>query len=67
MDQRTATGRRRLVFGSGIAGVLLVAAGTSAIFAGYPFVGIAVVAASVIGFAVAMAILLRGGRDPNAD
>ncbi len=67
MDQRTATRRRRLVFGSGIAGVLLVAAGTSAIFAGYPFVGIAVVLASVVGFAVAMVFLLRGSRDPDTD
>lgn len=62
MDERTARRRRRLVFGSAIGGVLLVVVGTSVIFAGYPGIGIALVATSVLGFVGAAVLLLRYAR-----
>lgn len=59
MDERTVARRRRLVFGSAIGGVLLMAVGTSVIFAGAPGLGIGLVGAGLLFVFGAIAVLVR--------
>lgn len=59
MNERAAIRRRRLLLASALGGVALMTVGTSVIFAGMPDAGIAMVAASVLALAGAVALLLR--------
>lgn len=59
MDARTVARRRRLAFGSAIGGVVLMTVGTSAVFAGAPTAGIALVGTSLFLMVGAVATLLR--------
>lgn len=58
MDERTVI-RRRLLFGSAIGGALLMTVGTSAVFAGAPTVGIALVGTSLLLLIGAIVMLFR--------
>ncbi|MFC7008919.1 hypothetical protein [Halalkalicoccus salilacus] len=59
MDERTVARRRRFVFGSAIGGVLLMAVGTSVVFAGAPGIGIGLVGASLLFLFAAIVALVR--------
>lgn len=59
MDERTVIRRRRLLFGSAIGGALLMTVGTSAVFAGAPTVGIALVGTSLLLLIGAIVMLFR--------
>lgn len=59
MDERTVARRRRFVFGSAIGGVLLMAVGTSVVFAGAPGFGIGLVGASLLLLLGAVVALVR--------
>lgn len=57
MDRIVA--RRRALFGFAIGGVLLMAVGTSVIFAGAPGIGIGLVGASLLLLLGAVVVLVR--------
>lgn len=59
MDDRTLARRRRLLFGSAIGGVMLMTVGTSAVFAGAPTVGIALVGTSLLLMVGTAVVILR--------
>lgn len=59
MDERTVARRRRFLFGSGVGGVLLMAVGTSVIFAGAPGIGIGLVGVSLLFLLGAVVALVR--------
>lgn len=59
MDERTVARRRRFLFGSAVGGVLLMAVGTSVIFAGAPGLGIGLVGLSLLLLLGAVVALVR--------
>lgn len=59
MDDSRASTRRRLPLGLAVGGVLLMAFGTSAVFAGVPVWGIALVGVSLILLVGAVVTLFR--------
>lgn len=59
MDERIVARRRRFLFALAIGGVLLMALGTSVIFAGAPGIGIGMVGASLLLLLGAVVVLVR--------